>query len=212
MHRPNLEWKPIPQLEGRYEISNYGDVKRLEHTFISKSGGVYHYTERITYPEDMYSQTPTGYKHAPVPHNYGCFVHILVAEAFLGRPRDKEQVNHKDGNKQNNYVGRAVDNYTDGNLEWVTRKENMTHASALGLLNRESIKRKEQCRINQQLAVTSVKRPVCQLTLTEECIAVYDSIRAAAQACNIPESNISGVCRGVKYRKTAGGYRWTFKD
>jgi hypothetical protein len=53
-------------------------------------------------------------------------VHILVAGAFLGkRPSKKIEVNHKDGNKFNNRIK---------NLEYTTKKENVAHAKALGLM------------------------------------------------------------------------------
>jgi hypothetical protein len=51
--------------------------------------------------------------------------HRLVAAAFLIQPKGKDQVNHKDGNKQNN-------NWW--NLEWVTQEENNAHALANNLM------------------------------------------------------------------------------
>lgn len=47
------------------------------------------------------------------------FIHRLVAMTFLDNPNDKEQVNHIDGDVQNNVVC---------NLEWCTNAENTQHA------------------------------------------------------------------------------------
>lgn len=55
-------------------------------------------------------------------------IHRLVAQTFLPKP-DKDvykEVNHIDGDKQNNDVT---------NLEWVTRRENVLHAWETGLNN-----------------------------------------------------------------------------
>lgn len=54
----------------------------------------------------------------------GRSVHRLVAEHFLDRVDEKNEVNHKDGNKLNNKAD---------NLEWVSRKENMRHSVKTGL-------------------------------------------------------------------------------
>lgn len=56
------------------------------------------------------------------------YMHRLVATLFLTKPLGKE-VNHKDGNKQNNCLS---------NLEWVTHQENMRHAKNFGKMKKGS--------------------------------------------------------------------------
>lgn len=46
------------------------------------------------------------------------YIHILVAEMFLYKPINSEQVNHIDKNRSNNHVS---------NLEWCTQLENLEH-------------------------------------------------------------------------------------
>ena len=53
-------------------------------------------------------------------------VHRIVAEAFIPNPKRLPEVNHIDGNKQNNSVD---------NLEWCTRSQNTSHAFKTGLRN-----------------------------------------------------------------------------
>jgi hypothetical protein len=51
-------------------------------------------------------------------------LHRLVAQAFVPAIPNKPDVNHKDGNKLNNYFW---------NLEWCNDSENQVHARKLGL-------------------------------------------------------------------------------
>lgn len=46
-------------------------------------------------------------------------VHRVILSAFINQPKEKEFVNHIDGNKSNNSLN---------NLEWCNRSENLKHA------------------------------------------------------------------------------------
>ena len=90
------EWRAVVGYEGKYEVSNLGQVRsRKLHTDL------------------VLKQYPGTYKSIYL-HKQGRhykLIHRLVAEAFIPNPDNKPQVNHIDGNKLNNNVS---------NLEWVT--------------------------------------------------------------------------------------------
>lgn len=115
-------------------------------------------------------------------------IHQLVYTHYIGNIKKGFEINHIDGNKNNNHYS---------NLELVTRKENMKKAVELGF-----IKKGEDC-------INSV--PVIQLNpITREKISEFGSINIASKETGISQSSISLASRG--YRYSAGGFLWELKN
>jgi DNA-binding transcriptional regulator YiaG len=115
-------WKDIAGYEGLYQISNMGNVRTLPR--LHRLDRPYMKQERLLNPPTNSS----GYKQATLYKDKKGIIHSvhrLVATAFLRREPHHEVINHKDGNKQNNYVD---------NLEWCTYGHNQAHAIRTGLI------------------------------------------------------------------------------
>lgn len=117
-------WKDIKGFEGVYQVSSLGNVRSLPR-IIDYGTHTQRHKGRILKPQP----NSKGYLRVQLrwegKHEVK-FVHRLVAEAFVPNPENKPQVNHKDGNKQNNRAD---------NLEWVDNSTNQRHGRALGLIN-----------------------------------------------------------------------------
>lgn len=103
--------KEIPGYNGKYHITSKGKV----------------FSEHKQDFLNIHPNTQVGYFQVSLwKDNVGkrLYIHRLVAEAFCPNPLNKPEVNHIDGNRQNN---------DSTNLEWVTSSENSYHASHTGL-------------------------------------------------------------------------------
>lgn len=126
MANVNEIFVPITGYEGYYEISNLGNVKSLPRKIVrTKDGRIQTVRERIL----KFGKGTNGYSYIIARINdksNTLYVHRLVAIHFVVNELNKPCVNHKDGNKKNNY---------SENLEWCTQKENLAHAVETGLLD-----------------------------------------------------------------------------
>lgn len=104
-------WK-TSQSNPKYEVSDLGEIRAIKTKRIRKQS----------------INTRTGYNKVSTwidDKTCTLVVHREVASLFVPNPLNKSEVNHIDGNKQNNQAS---------NLEWVTPQENMIHAYATGLI------------------------------------------------------------------------------
>lgn len=116
----NEVWKDIEGFEGIYQVSNYGRVKRIDHTSLiqsknqtTKFTSEAHYDERILKP----LVNKAGYIRIRLCNKrmkYNKLGHMLVAKAFLPNPSKATRINHINGDKTCNYIT---------NLEWKTNKK-----------------------------------------------------------------------------------------
>ena len=148
-------WKDIPNYKGLYQVSNLGKVKSLYgkgkilKPNIDKDG-----YERVALCKEKKRKD--------------LFVHRLVAITFIPNLENKSQINHIDGNKQNNCVD---------NLEWCSCKENIVHSI--------KILKKRNKKLNQY-------------DLNGNFIKTYDSIKIAGITNDIKPQNIWRCCKGIR--------------
>lgn len=179
-------FKPVPEFEGLYEVSNDGQVRSLDRTVPCSNSvsGVRHTkgrNKKLT--DDGRGYLITRLSKDGKSRNF--FVHRLVAMAFVPNPEGFKIINHIDGNPKNSTVD---------NIEWCTQQHNVQHGYDEGLnLN---------------------KYPVVRLSMAGEFLGSYDSLIEAVR--NLGKTNGSGdicmCCKGTNNRVSAYGYRWMYEE
>jgi len=164
------KWLPvsIKPFNKYYKISNKGDIKSLDRYCYHPSNKVNHFYKGkpLKSKIDKY-----GYKTISL-HANGISKHFcisrLVALAFIPNPKNKPQINHKNGVKTDNKVI---------NLEWATPSENMKHAYRC--LGRTSPFKKGEKHINAKLTNKQVLqiRKLHKQGLKQQVIADRFNIR-----------------------------------
>ena len=183
-------WKDIAGWEGIYQISNKGRIKSFKQdkkgkilSLANKKGGYFSF---VLQKSGMMSKSTR--------------IHRLVAEAFLPNPHNLPEVNHIDGNKQNNSVE---------NLEWCTRSHNAKHSIAM-----------HPHQIDKMILFNKYGKtdPILQISKSGEVLRWFPSGAEAGRQTGICARNIMQVANRTPFndkgqiRKTAGGYIWRFES
>lgn len=114
-------FKDVIGFEGLYQVSNYGNVKSLQRKVTGMDGKKYSIKGRML----KLSDGDNGYFVVSLCNGHlthkTCPVHTLVWDMFGDASRDKYnlEVDHKDENRKNNYIG---------NLQLLTIKQNLRKA------------------------------------------------------------------------------------
>tara|TARA_R110002074_G_C12123750_1_gene627437 strand:- start:39 stop:389 length:351 start_codon:yes stop_codon:yes gene_type:complete len=101
-------WKDIPKFNGRYQVSNMGNVRGVKGLISTYIGNTGYLRFKAYFPREV------GVKR--ITFNYS--IHRVVCELFHKNEFNKSDVNHIDSNKLNN---------CESNLEWNTHSENLLH-------------------------------------------------------------------------------------
>ena len=164
-------WKILKE-NNDYLINSVGQIKNKKNAILkpgkTKNG---YYTVSLT----------SNKKHRTY------YVHRLVANNYIKNQNNYKEVNHIDGNKNNNTVD---------NLEWCSRSRNLSHAYETGLKPR---KRGEENPNSKKVKQTNIK--------TGE-IKIWNSLGEIERTIGYSTGQISGVCN--KIWKTAHGCKWEY--
>lgn len=166
------EWKELKGYEGLYRISNWG---RIWSYYKKGYKDLTHNGKYVTVHLSKNGQKERLY------------VHILVAQHFLGNPQNKPEVHHIDENQENNCVD---------NLMWVTHEEHV------------ALHRAE--RADRILKRCSKVVEMCNMDWEHE--AYFPSATECQRQTGISHGNISMVCNGKReYASSKDGVKHRFR-
>lgn len=190
-------WKKIPNTDFYY-ASEDGQIKSVDHPREVSIHG----KKAISISKGkVLKQTLNSYGYPCVGIRFigqkqkVIAVHRLIALTFLPSPKEGQtQINHIDGNKENNNVS---------NLEWCTPSENLLHAFKLGL-NKGA--RPWEGKFGSAHP-NSIPIIMCDMQGNE--LREFQCISQVKRELGLSDSHISSCLKGT--RKSCGGYKWKRK-
>lgn len=185
---PNSEiWKDIPSFEGVYQISNFGRLKSFKK---DKKGYI---LSNINKKKD-YLRVVLRYREKYITK----LMHRLVYEVFVSDIPPKFDIDHINGDKQNNCIW---------NLQCLSKKQH----------SKKTIENNPNAILKMNYYNISRAKAICQLLPDGRLIDNFNSIREASLKTGVCERNIYQVASSSEYkpgkvRSQAGGYKWKYKE
>jgi hypothetical protein len=183
--KPIEVWKPAPEFEEWYSVSNLGRVRRDKQTQNSCKG-------TILKPTPQTAGYPAVQLFRGNKQRYCRLVHRLVAMAFLDPPTNgRAHVNHRDGNRLNNHAD---------NLEWCTPLENCRHA--IEILKRIPVRNAPRGDKHYKSILTQAKVDDIRRRWHESGHTLNQA--AEGRAHGVSKKTINSMLHGVSWKKVVG--------
>lgn len=157
-------WEDIIGFDGRYQTNFRGEVRnaisgRVVRFYINPVNGY------VFCVLSWKGKSHTRYKHR------------LIAEYFIPNPFNLPEVNHDDGDKQNNVVN---------NLKWTSHLENMGHAVEIGLMPNGERKCNAKLNTENVIEIKAYSKDVSHSTI--------------ARVFNVSPATISKIRRNIRWK------------
>lgn len=178
-------WKPVPNWEGFYEVSNLGRFKMLSRELIYPNGTIHRLKEKIKKltpnHKNKYLMITISEK-CTHRHETHC-AHRIVALVHIPNPNNLPEVNHKKTKKD----------ITVDDLEWSSISDNKKDAYRRGLIK------------SKKGVETHFARKVGKY-FNGKLIKKYDTMQDAAKE----GFNPSAIRQAIQNNWNCGGFKWKY--